>query len=105
MPRRPALAALASALGAASAARDWSALNRAVVALGPQLKVLAASGPWSAAERSALQALRTVHDKAALNCAAEQELLELQLNDMQTNKAGFIAYALDNETDTERNQA
>lgn len=107
MPRRPAIAALAAALGAASAARDWDALERAVGALATELPALAASGAWSEAERAALQALRAVHDRAAQDCAAERARLEWQLNDMETNKAGFTAYALDNETETEtdRNQA
>ena len=105
MPRRAAIAALAATLDAASAARDWTALHGAVIALGPQLNALAARGAWSAAELRALKALRAVHDKAALDCAAEQELLESQLNDLNTNQAGFIAYALGNDTDTELNQA
>lgn len=105
MPRRAAIAALASTLTQASTARNWTALHGAVIALGPQLKTLAARGAWSAAELRALQALRAVHDKAALDCAAEQELLESQLNELNTNQAGFIAYALDNDIDTELNQA
>ena len=105
MPRRAAIAALASTLNTASAARNWSALHGAVVALGPQLNALAARGAWSAAELRALKALRAVHDKAALDCAAEQELLESQLSELNTNQAGFIAYALDNDTDIELNQA
>ncbi|NHZ40039.1 hypothetical protein [Massilia aquatica] len=105
MPRRAALNALTAALAAAGDARDWVALDRAVGALGTELRVLAASGPWSAAETRALQALRAQHDKAAELCAAELDALEAQMNHMHTNKAGFIAYALDNENDTERNQA
>lgn len=105
MPRRAAIAALASTLSQASAARDWTALHGAVIALGPQLKALAGRGAWTAAELRALQALRAVHDKAALDCAVEQELLESQLHDLNMNQAGFIAYALDNDTDIELNQA
>ncbi|CUI07777.1 hypothetical protein [Massilia antarctica] len=105
MPRRAALDALTAALASAGAARDWVALDRAVGALSAQLRVLAASGPWSPAEKRALEALRAQHDKAAELCAAELELLGAQMHEMHANKAGFIAYALDNEPDTERNQA
>ncbi|NHZ79455.1 hypothetical protein F2P44_09220 [Massilia sp. CCM 8695] len=105
MPRRAALEALTAALASAGAARDWVALDHAVGALSTQLRVLAASGPWSAAETHALEALRAQHDKAAELCAAELEALGAQMHDMHANKAGFIAYALDNEIDTERNQA
>lgn len=105
MPRRAALNALTAALAAAGNARDWVALDRAVGALAAQLQVLAASGPWSAAEKQALQALRSQHDQAATLCAAELDVLEAQMTYMHTNKAGFTAYALDNDTDTDRHQA
>ncbi|MDQ1924914.1 hypothetical protein [Massilia pseudoviolaceinigra] len=105
MDRRAALNALTAALATAGAARDWVALDRAVGALSTQLRVLAASGPWNPLEKRALEALRAQHDEAADLCAAELELLGAQMHDMHTNKAGFIAYALDNETDSERNQA
>ncbi|RSZ55659.1 hypothetical protein HF313_08665 [Massilia atriviolacea] len=105
MPRRAALNALTAALAAASNARDWVALDRAVGALAAQLQVLAASGPWSAPEQGALRALRAQHDKAAELCAAELDVLEAQMNHMHSNKAGFIAYALDNDNDTDRYQA
>lgn len=105
MPRRPALNALTAALAAAGDARDWVALDRAVGALSTQLRVLAASGPWSAAEKHALEALRAQHDQAAELCAAELDVLEAQMNHMHANKAGYMAYALDNDTDNDRHQA
>jgi cell division protein FtsB len=105
MPRRPALTALTAALASAGNARDWVALDRAVGALAAQLQLLAAAGPWNAQETLALAALRAQHDKAAALCAAELDVLEARMQHMQTNKAGYIAYALDNDTDDDRHQA
>jgi hypothetical protein len=99
MDRRHAIAALAATFASASAAHDWERLGAAAGTLAQQLAALAAHGPWSTAERSALAQLRAAHACAALTCAAEQQALALRLAEMQANKAGWIAYTLDSESE------
>lgn len=105
MSRRPAIDALGMALAAAAAARDWQRLAGAVTVLAPRLAVLAAQGAWSGSERVALGRLRQVHGQVAALCAAEQERLAQRLQELQNNKAGWVAYALDSETETAQDQA
>jgi hypothetical protein len=94
MDRQATLRRIGAEFTAAGAARDWARLDAAARALAPQLAALAASGPWSAAERAALTQLRTGHDQAAAACAGALDALGSLLEEMRTNKEGWIAYAL-----------
>lgn len=94
MDRQAALHAIGAELAAAGAARDWTRLDAAARALAPQLAALAESGPWSAAERAALAQLRASHGQAAAACAGAVQALGSRLEEMRTNKEGWIAYAL-----------
>lgn len=105
MDRRPAIDALRDALASAAGARDWDRLCTAVTVLAPQLEALGAQGPWSAAEMRALARLRTSHDLAATVCQQQQQLLAAKMTELQDNKAGWSAYALDHETELDENPA
>ena len=105
MPRRAALAALASKLSAAATALDWPALAAANAALAPALATLAAQGDWNGQERSALAALRAAHRQASLDCTQAKERLGSKLDEMQANKEGWMAYALYSDIDPNGNQA
>jgi hypothetical protein len=69
-----------------------------VRALAPRLAALAAAGPWNASELAALAQLRTAHDHAARACDEALDALAQNLAEMRTNKEGWIAYALGNDT-------
>lgn len=105
MDRCQAIGALAAGIEAATAVRDWDRLGSAERTLAPQLAELSGHGPWSALERGALARLRTVHELAALACAEQQAALVLSMNAMHANKAGWIAYTLDSETELDETQA
>lgn len=105
MARRAAIDALRDALAAAAGARDWDRLCMAVAALAPELKALGAHGEWNAAELRALARLRASHDLAATVCKQQQEELVLKMTELQDNKAGWTAYALDHETELDENHA
>jgi hypothetical protein len=97
--RRAQLAQLGDALQAAAARNDWDKLDEHARALLPALRVLAARGPWTAAERVALERLRVQHDAAAAGAASAARALEPRLEEMRANKDGWIAYAMFSETE------
>ena len=97
MDRQATLLQMAKKINAAVAAEDWkllAAVNTLVAATLPQM---AAQGAWSVAERAALAALRQVHQEAARRCDLATEDLGRRLHEMQANKEGWLAYALDSE--------
>jgi hypothetical protein len=96
---------MADALRAAAAGADWARLDEQARALAPQLRALAERGPWNAAERGALLRLREAHDDAARAAAAATDALAQKLEELRTNKDGWIAYAMLSETETATNQA
>jgi hypothetical protein len=95
MDRRATLLRLTAELSSAGATADWERLGIAARLLGPQLSTLAAEGPWSAAERSALALLRAAHTEAMAACELALGALAARLDEMRANKDGWIAYALD----------
>ncbi len=105
MARQQALRDLAQQLTAASAAGDWAALAAAERSMAQQLPVLHAHGPWSGPERAALDTLGAAHRDACRLCAQEKDKLGVQLSEMQANKEGWIAYALNNASDLDGNPA
>ncbi|HEY0488508.1 MAG TPA: hypothetical protein VGD30_03260 [Telluria sp.] len=105
MDRRADIDALRDALSSAAGARDWDGLCTAVSALAPRLAELGAQGPWSAAEMRALARLRTSHDLAATVCQHQQQELLAKMTELQDNKTGWTAYALDHETELDENPA
>lgn len=102
--RQAQLKQLGDALQAAAAGADWTRLDEQARALGPVLQALAARGPWSAAERGALQRLRTQHDAAAQAAAGATRALGARLEELRTNKDGWIAYAMHSETESSLEQ-
>jgi hypothetical protein len=97
--RQAQLARLGDALQAAAARSDWDRLGEQARALFPALRALAAIGPWTAAERAALERLRAQHDVAAAGAASAARALESRLEEMRANKDGWIAYAMHSETE------
>jgi hypothetical protein len=105
MDRRDVLLRLTADWSSAGAGADWERLGTAARLLGPQLAALAAQGPWSAAERSALALLRAAHAEAMAACNQALHALGGRLEEMRANKAGWVAYALHTDTDTETHTA
>lgn len=99
MDRQQALLQLAHEIGAASAGDDWLALAACSRTLASRLLAMDAQGPWSRSEQEALATLRSVHAQADQCCGQAIARLGERLRDMQGNKEGWIAYALDGETD------
>jgi len=98
--RQAQLLQMGEALRAAAAAADWALLGEHAHALAPRLRALAARGPWSAAERQALQRLRSEHDAAAAAACAASDYLALKLEQLRSNKDGWIAYAMHSDTES-----
>ncbi|MET0268715.1 MAG: hypothetical protein ABW202_24255 [Duganella sp.] len=97
MDRQRTLLSLAQKMNAATAAEDWkmlAALNTLIASTLPQM---AAQGAWSSAEQAALSALHRMHQEAARRCDLATIDIGRKINDMQANKEGWMAYALDSE--------
>lgn len=105
MDRRATLDAMRDALAGAAAARDWERLCGAAASLAPQLQAMAAQGPWSAAELRAVTRLRASHALAAAVCEEQRQQVLARMTELQDNKAGWIAYALDHQSELDENLA
>ena len=99
MDRTSKIDALRDVLFTAAGARDFERLGEAVRTLVPQLEALAAHGPWSAVESGALKRLRSAHELAAVVCDQQQQLVASRMQELQDNKAGWTAYAMEHETE------
>ncbi|WBS00822.1 hypothetical protein OU994_21280 [Pseudoduganella sp. SL102] len=97
MARLQQLQRLAQDVAAAAAAAEWKALAALNIQLSAALPAMAAQGPWSPAERAALAALREQHRQAVQKVGAASADLGKQLQQMNTHKEGWLAYALDND--------
>lgn len=97
MDRQKTLLQMAQKISAAIASQDWKALAAINTLMAGALPQLAAQGRWSAAERAALAALRQIHEQAVQRCDQATAELGQRLNEMQLNKEGWIAYALDSD--------
>jgi hypothetical protein len=97
MDRQATLLQLAQKLSAATAAADWQALAAIDALVSNALPALAAQGRWTPAERAALNALRSQHRAALAKVNSATAELDKHLHELQNNREGFIAYALDNE--------
>lgn len=97
MDRQYTIDALGADLAAAAASGDWSRLEALERTLASRLPALAARGPWSASERDALARLRAQHDAAEAACGGAALALAARLDEMRTNKEGWIAYALESK--------
>lgn len=102
--RHAQLTQLGDALQAAAARADWPRLGEQARALAPALRALAAHGPWSAAERGALQRLRSQHDAAAASADGAARALGTRLEELRANKDGWIAYAMFSDTESGTHQ-
>jgi hypothetical protein len=104
MDKSAALLRIAASLRGAADGAAWEQLAQMTRALAPQLEALAARGPLSGAERAALQQLREAHDHAFDAVAAASQALQGRMDDMQANKDGWIAYAMQNATESGASQ-
>jgi len=102
--RQAQLLRLGAALDAAAAAADWALLGTHVNALAPQLRALAARGPWNAAERHACERLRAAHDAAFAAVAAASGALADKLATTRSNQEGWLAYAMHSDTESGTSQ-
>jgi len=104
MDKSPALLRIAESLRSAADGAAWEQLGQMTRALAPQLDALAANGPMSQTERAALQRLREAHDHAAQAVAAAAASLSSRMDEMRANKDGWIAYALQNASESDASQ-
>lgn len=95
--RQRTLLSLAQKMHGAVDAEDWTMLTALNTLLASTLPQMASAGPWSAAEKAALSALHQVHQDAAHRCDLATAELGRKLSELQTNKEGLLAYALDSE--------
>jgi hypothetical protein len=98
--RQAQLLRMGEALSAAAAGADWALLGEQVRALAPQLRALAARGPWNAAERQACAHLRAAHDAAFAAVAAASGELADKLEKTRSNQEGWLAYAMHSDTES-----
>lgn len=87
---------LADDVAAAAAAGDWPAVAAADAAIAAVLA--AAVAPLGAADRHALLALRAAHAEALRQCAHAGAAAAAHLTVMQDGREGWIAYALDSNS-------
>lgn len=87
---------LADDVAAAAAAGDWQAVAAADTAIAAVLA--AAVAPFGAADKDALMALRDAHAGAQQQCARASAAAEAHLTAMQDGREGWIAYALDSNS-------
>lgn len=99
LDRQGRLAQLGDAMQAAAERADWDRLGTHARGLIPALRAMAQHGPWTAAERTALERVRTQHNAAAAAAAAASRALESRLVEMRANKEGWVAYAMYSETE------
>lgn len=88
---------LARRLDAATLSGDWvtvGVLDRHVAAL---LRALDARSLTSADEHVALNQLLKAHQQARTRCAEAAEQMAGRLNEMRSNKDGWLAYAANSE--------
>lgn len=97
MDRQQQLLRMAQRVSAASAASDWKTLTALNTLMASSLPAMAAQGRWTPAERAALSVLRQQHREAVLRVGAATTDLGKHLQQMNSQKEGWIAYALDND--------
>lgn len=95
--RQRTLLSLAQKMNAAIAAEDWKMLAAMNTLLASTLPNMAAQGPWNSAERAALSALHQIHQEAVRRCDLATAEAGRKLGELQANKEGLLAYALDSE--------
>lgn len=91
---------LAQRLHDAAATGDWQALAAAdqeLAALLSRMATPAALATLTPAERTALQSLDQAHRQARGHCTAAGERLAQTMADLQANKDGWLAYALNSD--------
>jgi hypothetical protein len=97
MDRQQQLLRMAQHIAAAGAASDWKTLAALNTMMASSLPAMAAQGNWTPAERAALVALRQQHRDAVLRVDAASTALGKHLEQMNSHKEGWLAYALDND--------
>lgn len=95
MDKPAGIGRLAADLAAAAAVGDWAGVAAADAAIAVTLADL----PTGAADSAALLALRDAHAGALRQCAQAGTAAAAQLVTMQDNREGWIAYALENNSD------
>lgn len=91
--RHVQLTRFAAQLLQAARARDWAALETADREVARSLPQLAAQGDWTPAEQAALQQLGQAHNAAREVCSAAGQALAQHIQQLQTGRDGWLAYA------------
>ncbi|WP_229262070.1 hypothetical protein [Duganella guangzhouensis] len=82
-------------MSAAIASEDWKTLAALNTLMASTLPKMAAQGNWNNGERAALAALRQMHNEAVKRCNAAASVLAGRLQQIQSNREGYVAYALE----------
>lgn len=98
MDRQRTLLQMTQKMSAAIASSDWKMLAAMNTLMATALPQMAAQGKWSSPELAALSALRQMHQEAVKRCNQATEELGSRMQEMQANREGFVAYALESET-------
>jgi hypothetical protein len=99
--RQAVLAQLAARRLHAAKDQDWDALELADSQVAERLPVWAAQAPWTEAESRALHSLRLAHDAALGAAVAASQALNERIEQLQTGRDGWLAYALHSEHESE----
>jgi hypothetical protein len=97
MDRQRTLLQMAQKMSAAIASEDWKTLAAINTLMATALPQMAAQGPWSSSEKAALSALHQMHKEAVKRCDSATAALGRRLHDIQANREGYVAYALESE--------
>lgn len=98
MDRRAQLSRWARRLAELASAGDWPAIAMFDRRLANELQLMSSQGPWNDTERSALDALRHVHETTRKRCQYEMDRLSGRMEAMRSHKSAWMAYAM-NEQD------
>lgn len=97
MTRSADLLRWAERLRLACEAGDWQALADADRELNVGWRRLSARGPWTVAERAALDVLRGAHRAAVDRVGQEGARVRERLAELSARKEGWMAYAVSGE--------
>ncbi|MDR7051442.1 hypothetical protein J2X54_003929 [Duganella sp. 3397] len=97
MDRQRTLLSLTQKMHIAVEGEDWKMLAAINTLLASTLPQMATQGPWQVAEKAALAGLRQVHQEAVRRCDLATVETGRKLSELQANKEGLLAYALDSE--------
>jgi len=93
------MAQLSQRLRDAADKQDWRSLASADLDVAMLLSGKGESAALSLSEQEALRGLESAHQYARLQCASAIDQLSQRMTELQANREGWLAYALQNNQD------